>query len=314
MPIEEWIPADAPPDEGYWAALLRDGEHGPAAPAEAQLLPWNLENTYSDNSWHTDSWEIARLVMKRGEIIRSSVVGWNRGGVVIEWNGLRGFVPASHIKSISLAARTDRGVELQSLVGKQLSLRIIELDPQQDRLVLSEQPLQPDGDSHKKPGDALCPGDVCQGRVTSLCSFGAFVDLGGVEGLVHISELAWGRVRHPSEVLESDQLVNVYVLDVDRERGRVRLSIKRLQPDPWVNAATRYRPGQLVNGVVTKVADFGAFVQIEPGLEGLLHVSELRENGALHPRYMVEEGSQITVRILSIDAERRRIALSMRTV
>ncbi len=312
MTTEEWIPADAPPDEEYWEALMRDGEQGPAAPAEAQLLPWNLENTDGSNSRHQDPWETARLVMERGEIIQSSVVGWNRGGVLIGWNGLRGFVPASHLKSISMTSKTDLGVELRSLVGRQLNLRIIELDPQQSRFVLSEQPSQPDG--CKKLIDTLCPGEVCQGRVTSFCSFGAFVELGGVEGLVHISELAWGRVRHPSEVLELGQLVDVYVLDVDRERGRVRLSIKRLQPDPWVTAAARYRPGQLVNGVVTRVTDFGAFVQIEPGLEGLLHVSELGESGRLHPRYVVEEGDQITARILSIDEERRRIALSMRTV
>jgi small subunit ribosomal protein S1 len=311
-PIEGWIPADAPPDEGYWEALLRDGEHGPAAPAEAQSLPWNLENADSSSSRHQDPWETARLVMERGESIQSSVVGWNRGGVLIGWNGLRGFVPASHIKSIPLTSKADLDVELQSLVGRQLNLRIIELDPEQRRFVLSEQPPQPDG--CKKLIDALCPGEVCQGRVTSLCPFGAFVDLGGVEGLVHISELAWGRVGHPSEVLELGQLVDVYVLDVDRERRRVRLSIKKLQPDPWVTAAARYRPGQLVNGVVTKVTDFGAFVRIEPGLEGLLHVSELGESGRLHPRYVVEEGSQITVRILSIDEERRRIALSTRSV
>lgn len=302
----EWVPPDVPPDEGYWEALLRDGEQGPAAPAEAQLLPWNLEASDCSVSQETDPWEVARRAMEVGEIIQPVVIGWNRGGVVVRWNGLRGFVPASHLRSIPQTSREDLGARLRNLVGRQLKLRIIELDPPQGRLILSEQPSRPDGDGYERAMDSLCPGDVCQGYVTTLCPFGAFVDLGGIEGLIHISELSWGRVNHPAEVLQSGQLVDVYVLSVDRERGRVRLSLRRLQPDPWAVVEERYRPGQLVEGVITNMTDFGVFVQIEPGLEGLIHISEL------HPHYVVQEGGRITARILSVDGERRRIALTMR--
>lgn len=302
----EWVPPDAPLDEGYWEALLRDGEQGPAAPAEAQLLPWNLEALDSRTSQEADLWEIARQVMEQGEVIQSPVIGWNRGGVVVEWNGLRGFVPASHLRSIPQASRNDLAARLRNLIGRQLKLRIIELDPQQGRLILSEQPSSLNGNGYEKAMDSLCPGDVRQGYVTTLCPFGAFVDLGGIEGLIHISELSWGRVNHPAEVVQPGQLVDVYVLSVDRERGRVRLSLKRLQPDPWAVVEERYRPGQLVDGVITSMTDFGVFVQIEPGLEGLIHTSEL------HPRYVVREGGRITARILSVDGERRRIALTMR--
>ncbi|MCX7682633.1 MAG: S1 RNA-binding domain-containing protein [Anaerolineae bacterium] len=302
----EWVPPDAPPDEGYWEALLRDGEQGPAAPAEAQLLPWNLEFSGRSASHEIDPWEIARQVMEQGETIQPPVIGWNRGGVVVGWNGLRGFVPASHLRSIPATSRSNLDARLQSLIGRQLKLKIIELDPHQGRLVLSEQPFGPDGDGHKRSVESLCPGDVCQGYVTTLSPFGAFVDLGDVEGLIHISELSWGRVGHPAEVLRSGQLVHVYVLSVDRERGRVRLSLKRLQPDPWSTVEEKYQPGQLVEGTITSVTDFGAFMQIEPGLEGLIHVSEF------HPRYTVQEGSRVTARILSVDRERRRIALTLR--
>jgi small subunit ribosomal protein S1 len=150
--------------------------------------------------------------------------------------------------------------------------------------------------------------------VTNLCSFGVFVDLGGLEGLVHVSELSWGRVEHPGDVLEPGQPVEVYVLNVDRERKRVGLSVKRLQPDPWQSVEERYRVGQIVEGVVTHVVDFGAFARVEEGLEGLIHVSELAEGNFLHPRNVVQEGDIVAVRVLNIDGARRRMGLSMRQV
>jgi small subunit ribosomal protein S1 len=148
--------------------------------------------------------------------------------------------------------------------------------------------------------------------VTNLCSFGAFVDLGGLEGLIHVSELSWGRVDHPSDVLEPNQSVDVYVLNIDRERGRVGLSLKRLLPDPWQSVEERYCVGQTVEGIVTHVVVFGAFARIEEGLEGLIHVSELAEGDFLHPRNVVQEGDTVTARILNIDSARRRMGLSLR--
>jgi small subunit ribosomal protein S1 len=148
--------------------------------------------------------------------------------------------------------------------------------------------------------------------VTNLCSFGAFVDLGGIEGLVHVSELSWGRVEHPSDVLETGQEVEAYVLNIDHERGRVGLSIKRLKPDPWQAVEERYRVGQIIEGTVTHVVDFGAFTRVEEGLEGLIHVSELAEGNFFHPRNVVREGDVVHVRILNIDSERRRMGLSLR--
>jgi small subunit ribosomal protein S1 len=162
--------------------------------------------------------------------------------------------------------------------------------------------------------DRILPGDICQGQVTSLCSFGAFVDLEGVEGLVHVSELSWERVEHPGDVLELGQPVEVYVINVDRERGRVGLSLKRLKPDPWHFVGERYQIGQIVDGTVTHVVDFGAFVRVEEGLEGLIHVSELSEVGNLHPRDVVRVGDAVKALVISIDGERRRMGLSLRQV
>lgn len=150
--------------------------------------------------------------------------------------------------------------------------------------------------------------------MTNLCSFGAFVDLGGLEGLIHVSELSWGRVEHPGDALEKNQPVEVYVLNIDRDRGRVGLSIKRLQPDPWQSVEDRYQIGQTVESTITHVTDFGAFARVEQGLEGLIHISELAEGNFLHPRNIVQEGDTVTARILNIDSERRRMGLSLRQV
>ena len=318
----EWISGDVPPDEGYWEALLRDGENGRAGPAAGQVGSWGRReldvsgtSAPAKSAGVKDGWRRAREAMERGEIVELPVAGCNRGGVLIEWDGLSGFVPASHLVNLSSSANEyERYDELRRLVGTRLRLKVIELDVEHHRFVLSERATRLDESCRQELLDALSPGDVCQGRVASLCSFGAFVDLGGVEGLVHVSELSWGRVDHPSDALEPGQPVEVYVLNVDRERGRVGLSIKRLQPDPWQFVEERYQIGQIVEGVVTHVVDFGAFTQVEEGLEGLVHVSELAEGNFFHPRNVVQEGDVVTARILSIDGERRRMGLSLRQV
>jgi small subunit ribosomal protein S1 len=204
-----------------------------------------------------------------------------------------------------------RQEDLRHFIGTKLSLKIIELDSDSDRFVLSERATRVDIGRRDEVLNNLEPGDVCEGRVTNLCSFGAFVDLGGFEGLVHISELSWGRVGRPSDVLRPGQTVTVYVLNVEPERERVGLSIKRLQPNPWQSVEARYQVGQIVEGTVTHVVDFGAFVQVEEGLEGLIHVSELVSGNPCDPRQVLQEGDDVLVEVLSIDGARRRMGLRL---
>jgi len=324
-----WVPANAPLDETYWEALLRDGEHGRAAPpmdrAPEELwdgglgsvgLPDGPEAPATVGPATGDleaAWAEARRTMDRGDVLELPVTGYNHGGVLVEWNGLQGFVPASHL--MDLPPSEDEGERysaLQGLIGTRLCLKIIELDPDEQRFVLSERASTIADDRRQDVLDALSPGDVLRGRVTNLCSFGAFADLGGVEGLLHVSELSWGRVGHPGDVLQRGQEIEVYVLNVDRERERVGLSTKRLQPDPWQAVEERYEVGQILQGVVTHVVDFGAFAQVEEGLEGLIHISELAERNVAHPRDVVRENDIVTVRVISVDGERRRMGLSMR--
>ncbi len=319
----EWIPPSAPLSEGYWQALLRDGEFGRAAPTISPADLWeerasDLEKRSKETVESIDveaPWERAQDLMAQGEILELPVVGCNRGGLLVGWNGLRGFVPASHL--LELAPSADEQVrqrELQRLVGTRLSLKIIELDPDDDRFVLSERATQVSDKQEQDLLEELVPGDVCQGRVTNLCSFGAFVDLGGFEGLVHISELSWGRVGHPSDVLDPGETVDVYVLNVEPERERVGLSIKRLQPNPWQSVEKRYQVGERVEGTVTHVVDFGAFVQVEDGLEGLIHVSELASGKPCDPHDVLHTGDLVSVEVLTIEGSRRRMGLRLQHV
>ncbi len=202
---------------------------------------------------------------------------------------------------------------LMSRIGEVLPLRVIELSEEQNRLILSERAARALPGERADILTRLRSGDTVEGIVTNLCDFGAFVDLGGLEGLIHISELSWGRVGHPAEILERGQQVRAYVLEVSRDNGRIALSLKRLHPDPWETVGERYQIGETVEGVITNVVDFGAFARIEEGLEGLIHVSELAEGHFLHPRNVVSEGQHISARILSIDGRARRLGLSLRS-
>jgi len=256
-------------------------------------------------------WQVFAEYQEEGKLIDLPVESYNRGGLLVRWNGVVGFVPASQLcDGLRYGDERGRLNDLAARVGNVLSLRVIEVDAHQNRLIFSERAAR-----HIEEPDLgiladLNAGDVCHGQITNLCTFGAFVDLGGVEGLIHISELSWGRVAHPADVLQSGQEVDVYVLNVDRAQGRVGLSLKRLQPDPWNSVEDRYQIGQVVEGTVTNIVNFGAFVRLEEGLEGLIHASELG-GGVIPALHTVREGESVLVRINSIEGSRHRIGLSL---
>ena len=308
-----------PPDESYWSALLHEGEVAAGGAQHYNAAAWDgldsaLTPGSSDQTGQEEvDWQNAERIFNDDGSIELPITGYNRGGLLVEWNSLRGFVPASQLVSFPAVADVQaRRNELAARIGQRLNLRIIELDRAQNRLILSERAAQVEPGTRAYVLDRLSRGDICKGRVTNLCDFGAFVDLGGLEGLIHISELSWGRVGHPTDVLTRGDEIKVYVMEVNREQGRVALSVKRLQPDPWETVEQRYRVGQIVEGVITNVVDFGAFACIEEGLEGLIHVSELAEGHFLHPRNVVQEGETVRARILNIDGRARRLGLSLR--
>jgi len=266
-----------------------------------------------------EDWQQARQLMESGEILELTVQNYNKGGLVVKVGRLRGFIPASQVVPQE-AGEEKLPVEqrLKRRVGQKIHARIIEVDPESNRLILSERAAQQELRRRQKEEllARLEPGMRVKGRVISLADFGAFVDLGGADGLIHVSELSWRRVNHPREVLSVGQEIEVEVLSVDRERKRISLSRKRVEPDPWQEAVAQLREGQLVEVVITRLTNFGAFAALKefPAVEGLIHVSELAEHRVHHPKEVVREGEERVVRLIRIDRENRRLALSLRRV
>jgi small subunit ribosomal protein S1 len=262
-------------------------------------------------------WEYAEQLFKDGGITRCKVIGFNKGGLLVQFNRIRGFVPASQVAQLhGRTAAEERQQALQKMVNQEIPLKVIEVDRERNRLVLSERSATQEWRKAQKHRllTELQPGDVLTGRVNQLTNFGAFIDLGGADGLAHISELSWQRVNHPREVLQPGQEVKVVVVEIDRERERIGLSIRQLQANPWETIDQRYTLGQLVSGPVTNVTPFGAFVQVEEAVEGLIHASELDVDPQVQPRDVLQPGQTVTARVISLDRQRQRMGLSLRRV
>jgi len=264
-------------------------------------------------------WQTAESLLNTQEVYAGTIAGYNKGGLIVKVGNVRGFIPASQVS----AARRRRaeGVEAPEqkwgrMVGEQAQVKVIEVDRNRNRLILSERAANKETREAQKEKllAEIKPGDVRKGHVISLADFGAFVDIGGADGLVHLSEISWKRVQHPNEILKVGQEVEVEVLNVDRERKRIGLSMKRREADPWTLLQRKYQIGQLISGTITKLTKFGAFARIEgeDDVEGLIHVSELAEGHIEHPKQAVSEGQTVTLRVLKIDPEKRRIGLSLK--
>ncbi len=263
-------------------------------------------------------WAYIEELKRTKATFEAEVVDYNKGGLLVKVGSLKGFVPLSqidpsHYRNHRGGARTK---VLSELVGQKIKLKVIEAEREQGRLIFSERLAMEEWRAERKNRllRELQEGDICVGTVTGICEFGAFVDLGGIEGLIHLSELSWTKVSHPSEVVKVGDEVEVYVLEVDRERNRVSLSLKRLQPEPWSMVEEKYKVGQFVEGTVTRLTPFGAFVQIEDGIEGLIHISELSFQRISHPKEVVKVGDVLRLQIISLDPVHRRMGLSLKRV
>ena len=257
-------------------------------------------------------WEKARELLRSQDPVDVKVSGYNKGGALVRWNRLEGFIPSSHLVSANMAL--DRREAMSELIGSTLSVKVIEVDQDRRRLIFSEREAQKEWRAKRKQKllAELSVGDVVNGVVTGLRDFGAFVNIGGADGLIHVSELAWHRVDHPRDILAIGDKIEVYVLNLDRETNRIALSRKRLLSDPWDEAQYRYHEGQLVEGQVTNVVDFGAFVALGDGLEGLLHLSEMGDGALKEPYSYVQKGDQLSLRISHLEPEKRRVGFTQR--
>src|SRR6266542_3315099 len=254
------------------------------------------------------AWKAIERAAETGEPVIGRVIEVVKGGLILDL-GVRGFLPASLVD-------IRRVQDLEEFTGQELRCKVIELNRARNNVVLSRRAVLEDERKEMRQAilDRLQPGDVVEGQISNIVDFGAFVDLDGMDGLIHISELSWSHVNHPSEVLEIGQDVKVKVLDIDRERQRISLGLKQTQSDPWQQVLETYHEGDVVEGKVTKVVTFGAFVEIMPGVEGLVHISELAQHHVENPREVVSQGDTVPVLILEVDAERRRLSLSLKRV
>jgi small subunit ribosomal protein S1 len=305
-----------PLDESWWEAVLTEDEaYSPPilqkkpAPVQAPAKP---QATRPAPDTPTVNWEEAEALFSEDCVCSLQVTGYNRGGVLVTGQGLQGFVPISHLVDLTgdkVAALPEEWAE--PYLGHTLSLKIIECDRERGRVVFSERAALAEAGSRNQLLRHLKPGDCITGTVTNITDFGVFVDLGGVEGLIHVSEISWGRVRHPSDVVRYGQNLRVFVISVDQERSRVALSLKRLYPNPWDTAESRYFPGLVTEAVITSIVPFGVFARLEEGLDGLIHISEIHQHSErANLEDLFYEGQLVKVRVLHVDASNQRLGLS----
>lgn len=323
----EIIQGPVPLDESWWTAVLEEVEsqYSPkttlkSPPVEEPVtqtkkeatLPASVESAQEEEAKEID-WCYVKRLYEQDLVIHLEVSDHNRGGLLVSGENIQGFVPASHLVGLSKNKLKQERDELFSpYIGRTLRLKVIECDQDRGRIVFSERAAQTDPGMRLELLNHLQVGDIRVGRVTTITDFGVFVDLGGVEGLVHISELSWGRVCHPDEIVLVGQEIRVYVLQVEREKARVALSIKRLVPNPWESVLNRYSPGQVADAVITNIVSFGAFARLDDGLDGLIHISEFGEHaGAMDIERILSEGQAVKVCILHIDPNRQRLGLSL---
>jgi small subunit ribosomal protein S1 len=302
-------PAEMPPvEEGWWESVLAEESRHPAP------RPVIRAGAKADPSPKPGpDWDQLSQAYREDRIVSLKVTGCNRGGLMVEGGSLQGFVPFSHLVDPAGSRNSPpRARLLERYLGKVLRLKVIECIPESGRAVFSERAALSGPGKRSELFHSLQPAQRITGTVTNLTDFGVFVDLGGAEGLIHISELSWGRVNHPAQMLEIGQNVEVQVLELIPERSRVALSLKRLQPNPWENAATGLAVGQVVPATITSLVSYGAFARLEPGVEGLIHVSEIPMEEGRAVKDAVMEGQTVKVRILHVDPGHQRLGLSLK--
>jgi small subunit ribosomal protein S1 len=311
--------ATMPPeiDESWWTALLAEEDKYNQAGLKEQVKTNVIAGhpkTISKKVGKTTEidWRKVQEIFSKDQVVTLEITGFNRGGLLVSGSNLHGFVPISHLLEINcLDDEIERDEILSKYVGRTVSFKVIECDPERGRVVFSERAALAESGKRNLLFDEMYTGKRVCGMVTNITEFGVFVDLGGVEGLIHVSEISWGRVTHPGEVVKIGESVQAYVIQVDQERSRIALSMKRLLPNPWENAEERYRPGQVVAATITSIVPFGAFARLEEGLDGLIHSSEINGESIKTETSRLYEGQKVQVRIINVNAARQRLGLSL---
>ncbi len=305
-------PSATGPHDGWWQSLMADEQKYPNRDArpKRKAPPRGSPTERKEQSMAWVDWTRVLELQEKESVCYAEVVGFNRGGLLVRAQEFQGFVPRSHLVATTSGQKVNERL-LESYVGKEMELKVIECDPERGRIVLSERAAQSAPGSRQGLLETLQVGQQLEGTVTNVTTFGLFIDLGGVEGLVHISELSWGRVGHPKEIASPGDRLTVVVHALEMERGRVSLSVKRAQPNPWATAAERYTIGAEIEAEITEVVHFGAFARLEEGLEGLIHITQMGLHHRLDPRLVLESGMKVKVKVLQVEPERQRLSLQL---
>ncbi len=300
------------PDENWWAAVLSDEPQDDFAVSQTESVAFT-ETTTEDTPDSSVDWKKIEAIYANDQIVSLNVVGFNRGGILVAGEDMRGFVPASHLIDVPAeVSDEDREPYFTSYLDRKISLKIIECEPEKERIVFSERAALAREGCRRELLTSLKNGDVIEGVVTNVTDFGAFVDLGGLEGLIHVSELSWGRVQDPADILKVNDTVRTLVLQVSEDKGRIALSLKRLQENPWEVLAEKLSPGDIVPATITNIVKYGAFARLEEGVEGLIHISSITfPSGCMRLDDFLYEGQHVSVSILHIDAKKRRLGLKL---
>lgn len=305
-------------DDSWWEAVLaEENKENPSSSDERTTVVQSKADLLStkpqDEKGEILDWEYTLNLYQQDQTISLLVTGYNKGGLLVNGEKLQGFVPISHLIDLpgNLPVKEQEKL-LAAYVDHQLKLKVIECDQQRGRVVLSERAALADPGVRNTLFSKLRPGECVCGIVTNVTEFGAFVDLGGIEGLVHVSEISWGRVRHPGDVVKVGDQVRASIINVDADHSRVALSLKRLCPNPWETAESRYFPGQITEAVITSIVPYGAFARLEEGLDGLIHITEVSQTEiSADPLKALSEGQHVQVRVLHVDATKQRLGLSL---
>ena len=306
------------PDESWWAAVLADeplidDQVHPVEPKPNIEPPPHLQPESQPASTSSVNWLKVQQIFTSDAIITMNVVGHNRGGVLVSGKDIHGFVPASHLIDVPADISEDeREQYLTSYLDRKISLKVIECDPDKERVVFSERAALAGEGQRRHLLSSLSQGDVVEGDVTNVTSFGVFVDLGGLEGLIHVSELSWGRVQHPSDILKIGDRVTTVILQVLEDEGRIALSLKRLDKNPWDEISVKLSPGDVVDAEITNITKFGAFARLTEGIEGLIHISSMNfPDDCTQIEEFLFEGQDVQVCVLSLDCKKRRLGLKL---